>query len=144
MSGSKVALSPVMDDLRSSTGLPPKVAAPLAYAAWWITGALFWWLERRDAYVRFHAAQALAGFGAVAALIAAFGLLAVASLSLLPSAFTLFVWAAAIVWIVGVCVWVVAMYKAATGAAWRIPVAADLADRLLAGRPEGRPLRTET
>jgi len=30
-----------------------------------------------------------------------------------------------------VLLWVVAMWKAATGHAWRIPVAADLADRMM-------------
>ena len=120
------------DELLSSTGLSPRVAAPLAYSGWWITGLVVWLVERRDPYVRFHAAQAVTAFGLVAALIAAFAALAVASLSLLPSAFTLFVWAAALTWVVGMLLWVVTMWKAASGEPWRIPVAADLADRLTA------------
>jgi uncharacterized membrane protein len=118
--------------LVSSTGLSRRVAAPLAYSGWWITGLLVWLVERRDPYIRFHAAQAVTAFGLVAALIAAFAALAVASLSLLPSAFTLFVWAAAVTWVAGMLLWVVTMWKAANGEAWRIPVAADLADRLTA------------
>ena len=116
----------------SSTGLSSRVAAPLAYAGWWITGVIMWLIERRDPYVRFHAAQSIAAFGLVAALIAAFGILAVMSLSMLPSAFTLFLWAAALTWAGGILLWVVTMWKAASGEAWRIPVAADLADRLTA------------
>ena len=53
-----------------SLGLPGRVAAPLAYAGWWVTGALFWFLERRDLFVRFHAAQACVAFGAIAAVVA--------------------------------------------------------------------------
>jgi uncharacterized membrane protein len=116
----------------SSTGLSSRVAAPLAYAGWWITGVIMWLIERRDPYVRFHAAQSIAAFGLVAALIAAFGMLAVVSLSMLPSAFTLFLWAAALTWAGGILLWLVTMWKAASGEAWRIPVAADLADRLTA------------
>jgi uncharacterized membrane protein len=116
----------------SSTGLPSRVAAPLAYAGWWITGVIMWLIERRDPYVRFHAAQSIAAFGLVAGLIAAFGMLAVVSLSMLPSAFTPFLWAAALTWAGGILLWVVTMWKAASGEAWRIPVAADLADRLTA------------
>jgi uncharacterized membrane protein len=119
-------------ELPSSTGLSSRVAAPLAYSGWWITGIILWLLERRDPYVRFHAAQSVAAFGLVAALIAAFAALAVASLSLLPSAFTLFVGAAALTWLGGMLLWVVTIWKAANGDAWRIPVAASLADRLTA------------
>ena len=115
----------------SSTGLSPRVAAPLAYAGWWVTGGILWFLERRDQTVRFHAAQSVAAFGVLALAIGAFGVLAFASLSFLPSAFTLFLWAAAITWGGGVLLWIVAIWKAAAGRAWRIPVAAELADRLM-------------
>jgi uncharacterized membrane protein len=120
------------DHLLSSTGLSSRVAAPLAYAGWWITGIIMWLVERRDPYVRFHAAQSIAAFGLVAALIAAFAILAVVSLSVLQSAFTPFVWAAALTWAGGILLWLVTMWKAASGDAWRIPVAAHLADRLIA------------
>ena len=115
----------------SSTGLSPRVAAPLAYAGWWVTGAILWFLERRDHTIRFHAAQSVTAFGVIAAIIAAFGALAFASLSFLPSAFTLFLWAAMITWGASVVLWIVAIWKAAAGHAWRIPVAAELADRMM-------------
>jgi uncharacterized membrane protein len=113
-----------------STGLSRQVAVPLAYAGWWMTGLILWFLERRDMAIRFHAAQSMAAFGVVAALVIAFGVLAVASLSLLPAAFDLFLWAAAVTWALGVLLWIVAMWKAATGHAWRIPIAAELAERI--------------
>jgi uncharacterized membrane protein len=115
----------------SSTGLSPRVAAPLAYAGWWVTGVILWYVERRDRAIRFHAAQSVAAFGIIAGAILAFGFLAFLSLSFLPSAFIPFIWAAAVTWAGGVLLWLVAMWKAAAGDAWRIPVAADLADRLL-------------
>ena len=118
-------------DVDSSTGLPRRVAAPLAYAGWWITGFIIWFVERQDRYIRFHAAQALAAFGLIALLVAGFGLLAVASLSFLPDAFLPFTWAAALTWVGGMILWALSMWKAATGESWRIPIAADLADRLV-------------
>ena len=117
--------------IESSTGLSPRLAAPLAYAGWWITGFIVWFVERRDRYIRFHAAQAMTAFGLIALLVCAFGAFALMSLSFLPSVFSLFVWAAAITWVAGLALWVVSMWRAATGAPWRIPVAATLADRLL-------------
>src|SRR5688500_19182381 len=87
--------------MTSSTGLSSRTAVALAYSGWWITGAIFWFLERRDASVRFHAAQAIAAFGVIALLILLFGGLAAASLSFLPSMFTLFLIAAAAAWVGG-------------------------------------------
>jgi uncharacterized membrane protein len=115
----------------SSTGLPSPTAAALAYAGWWMTGAIFWFVERRDRYVRFHAAQSTILFGAVAALICLCLMLAVLSLSFLPWAFSVFVIAGALTWLAGVIVWGVALWKASSGDEWRIPVAADLADRFV-------------
>ena len=63
------------------------MAAPLAYAGWWITGALFWFLERRDLYVRFHAAQACVAFGIVALVVALLSGIAATSLMFMPGAF---------------------------------------------------------
>jgi uncharacterized membrane protein len=114
----------------SSTGLPSRTAAALAYGGWWLTGAVFWFIERRDEYVRFHAAQSLAAFGLVALLIAGFGVLAAASLTFQPAAFTPLMWGAGLTWVGGLILWLVAMWKAASGDAWRIPLAGTLADRL--------------
>jgi uncharacterized membrane protein len=114
----------------TSTGLAPRTAATLAYSAWWITGLIFWALERQDRFVRFHAAQAMTAFGAVAMMVVLFGGLAAASLSFLPTAFTPLLTAAFVTWLGGLGLWVVAMWKAASGEAFRIPLAADWADRL--------------
>ena len=116
--------------VRTSTGLSPRFAAALAYAGWWVTGLIFYALEQ-DPYARFHAAQSVTAFGLITLFIIGFLTMAAASLSFLPTAFSLFLWAAAVTWIAGVMLWIVAMWKAATGDAWRIPVAATLADRLL-------------
>jgi len=114
----------------TSTGLTPRTGATLAYLAWWMTGLLFWVLEREDRFVRFHAAQALTVFGALSLAIAALLVLAAASLSFLPAAFTPLLTAAGVTWVSGVALWVVAMWKAANGEAFRIPLAAGWADRL--------------
>lgn len=115
----------------TSTGLAPQTAAALAYAGWWLTGLVFWFLEREDRYVRFHAAQAITAFGLIAALVGVCGLLAAVALSFLPAAFPIFLVAAGVSWVAGLVLSLVAMWKAATGVSWRIPIAAGLADRLM-------------
>jgi uncharacterized membrane protein len=113
-----------------SLNLPGRVAAPLAYAGWWITGALFWFLERRDLYVRFHAAQSCVAFGIVALVVALLSGIAATSLMFMPGAFGFWAWAAGLIWLAGVVLWVAAIWHAATGRLWRIPVAASIADRM--------------
>lgn len=120
-----------MQSALTSTGLTPRTGATLAYLAWWLTGLVFWVVEREDHFVRFHAAQAVTVFGVVSLLVAAFLGLAAVSLSLLPAAFTWCLGAAAVTWLGGVALWFVLMWKAASGDAFRIPLAAEWADRLM-------------
>ncbi len=118
-------------DAPSSTGLSSRLAAALAYGGWWITGLLFWGLEKQDRFARFHAAQSVVAFGAIAAVVMLFGTLAAASLSFLPGAFMVLMGATVFAWVVGVALWAVSVWKAANGEDWRIPIAADFADRLI-------------
>ena len=120
-----------MEQSLSSTGLPARVAGPMAYLGWWVTGAIFWFVERQDRRVRFHGAQAMTAFGLIAFLVLAFCGLAAVSLSFMPGAFQPFLWLAVGTWVGGMLLWVFAMWQAATGHTFRIPLAAPLADRLV-------------
>jgi uncharacterized membrane protein len=97
-----------------------------------VTGAIFWFLERGDPVVRFHAAQAIVVFGVAALLVVFFAVLAAASLSFVPFLFAPLAWATAFTWMAGVVLWAITMWKVASGDEWRIPVAAPWADRLSA------------
>ena len=113
-----------------SLNLPGRVAAPLAYSGWWVTGVLFWFFERRDLYVRFHAAQALVVFGSIALMVTLLAGLAATSLLFMPNAFRFWVWTAGLFWCAGLVLWLVAIWQSATGRLWRIPIAAEIADRM--------------
>lgn len=106
--------------MQSSTGIHSRTAAALAYSGWWITGAIFWLVERSDPYVRRHAAQALVVFGLVSMLIVVLAILAVAALSFLPAAFGPLTVATGVVWLIGVLLWVTAMWRAANGREWGV------------------------
>ena len=114
----------------SSTGLPPRLAAALAYAGWWVTGALLWLVERRDPFVRFHAAQSVVVFGVAAIVIAAFMGLSLVALQFLPSAFSMFLGAAGVTAVAAVLLWIVAVAQALRGVRWRVPLLGRLAERL--------------
>ena len=112
----------------STTGLTSRTASVLSYLGWWVTGLIFWAVERRDAVVRFHAAQAMITFGGLALLIIALGLFGLVMLSFAPTGFLFFTAAAFVVWVGSVVLWLVELWQASQGKRWRIPLAADLAD----------------
>jgi uncharacterized membrane protein len=112
----------------STTGLTSRTASVLSYLGWWVTGLIFWGVERRDPLVRFHAVQSTITFGGLALLIGLLGLTGLVMLSFAPRGFAFFVGAAAIVWVVSVLLWVVALWQASQGKRWRIPLAAGLAE----------------
>jgi uncharacterized membrane protein len=112
----------------STTGLTSRTASVLSYLGWWVTGLIFWAVERRDAVVRFHAAQSVITFGGLALIIIALGAFGLLMLSFAPSGFLFFAVAALIVWAGSVVLWLVALWQASQGKRLRIPLAAGLAD----------------
>jgi uncharacterized membrane protein len=113
----------------SSTGLDPNVAAALAYLAWWITGALFFLIERESSYVRFHAMQSLLALGVLWAIGLALWIGGFVLVFLTGAGLGLMTALANLVWLIGVIAWVICLIKAYAGERWKLPLAGDLAER---------------
>jgi len=117
----------------AQSGLTENVAALLCYVLGWITGLIFFLIDKRP-YVRFHAAQSIVVFGALHILSVALGVMfgvgwlfgRVAGWSSLGAGFLLHV----VVRLAGFFLWIVLMVKAYQGERFRVPVAADLAESL--------------
>ncbi|HSL22515.1 MAG TPA: hypothetical protein VK886_13355 [Vicinamibacterales bacterium] len=102
-----------MDDRQaetSSTGLDVAVAAMLAYALGWLSGALFLAIEKKSRFVRFHAWQSVLTFLPI-----------VIALWFLPVWFLL--WPAIVV------LWLLLMFKAFKGERFKLPVVGSVAER---------------
>jgi uncharacterized membrane protein len=91
---------------KGGTGLPKNTAAALAYLLGWITGIVMLLVEK-DKYVRFHAMQSIAVFGALTIV----GLIPIIGLLLSP-----------LLMIVGLVLWLVLMWKAYQGEEYQVPV----------------------
>ena len=50
---------------KTSMGLEPNLAGLLCYVLGWITGFIFFILEKENQFVRFHAMQSIVVFGAL-------------------------------------------------------------------------------
>lgn len=106
------------------------VAGLLCYVLGWVTGLIFFFIDRRP-FVRFHAAQSIVTFGGLHILYFIVG--AVFGFSLFMGGlggFT-FGWALfGLLELVAFILWILLMIKAYQGERFRVPIAADLADKI--------------
>ena len=114
----------------SSTGLPPNTAAALSYLAWWLSGLLFFLVERDNRFVKFHAAQSLVGLGAIWALGLLLWVCALAALFVSAMAFKVLLYLAYGVWMAGLIAWGLCLVRAWQGEEFELPWAGAVARRL--------------
>jgi len=95
-----------MNKQKSASGLDQNLAAALSYVGVWITGLIFFLLEKDNQYVRFHSLQSLITFGV---------------LSLIT--FIPFIgWVLSpLIWIIGFILWLVCIAKAYKGEEFMVP-----------------------
>jgi uncharacterized membrane protein len=106
----------------------PNVAGPLCYLLGWLTGVAFLFIEKKDNFVRFHAWQSIVTFG-----ILTIPLIILNSLPLLGGilhqSLMVIYW---LIFVLTIALWVFLMLRAYLGQAYKLPVAGDIAQRLLA------------
>ena len=105
----------------TATGLPPRAAACLAYAAWWASGALVLAVEPAHPFVRFHARQALVAFGALWLVGVALWTTSFVAAFVSPWLFRGAALLANLVWVVGLVAWGACLVSAARGRCWAVP-----------------------
>jgi uncharacterized membrane protein len=103
---------------KTSTGMQPNIAALLSYVLGFITGIIFFLIEKDNKFVRFHAMQAMITFGALFVLQIFLGFIPVIGLILLP-----------LVGIASLVLWIVLMVKAYQGEKFKLPIVGDIAEK---------------
>jgi uncharacterized membrane protein len=119
-----------MSSVPSESGLTRETLIALSYVGGWTTGVFVWIVERDDPVVRFHAAQAAVLFGGLTILWIALWLGSFVVLTLSAVGFSIFQRLAQGVLLAGIVLWLVALWHAWQGRSWRVPLVADVADRL--------------
>jgi uncharacterized membrane protein len=104
---------------RTALGMKARTAGWLCYLFAWVTGLIFFLLERDSRFVRFHAMQSILFFGILGVLEWVFGHLPF---------FGAIGGALGLVMFIG---WIVMMVKAHRGEYYKLPLFGDLADRLI-------------
>jgi uncharacterized membrane protein len=103
---------------KTSTGLAENVAGLLCYVLGWISGLVFFLIEKENKFVRFHALQSIIVFGVL--FVAGF----------------IIGWIPIIGWIINSLIgvlafilWIVLMVKAYQGEKYKLPWAGNLAEK---------------
>ena len=136
----QMSSQPPVQAAKSSTGLDENIAALLSYVFGWLSGLIFFLIEKDSRLVRFHAMQSLL-FNVVFAVIAIalwivlFVVFLVASqisgaLTTLLSLVSILVW---VVFTIAILVgWVMCLVKAFQGQYFKLPVIGNLAEKFSA------------
>lgn len=107
-----------MKDLgKTSLGIDANIAGLLCYLGGFITGILFYVLEKQNRFVRFHAMQSIVAFGGLLVLQIAVGFLPFLGF-ILP-----------LISLASFILWVLLMIKAYQGEMFKLPVLGDLAEK---------------
>jgi len=115
---------------KTSSGLQANMAALLSYLAGWITGLIFFLIEKDNKFVRFHAMQSIIVFGAFSAI--GIVISVIASLAIAIHAYFLLPLiglASTLLWLVALILWIVLMIKAYQGEKIKLPIAGDIAEK---------------
>ncbi len=105
-------------EIKTSTGMDQNVAGMLCYLVGWITGLIFFLIEKDNKFVRFHAMQSIITFGGLTMLFMVLGFIPFLGWILFP-----------ILGIVQLVLWILLMLKAYQGEMFKLPVIGDLAEK---------------
>jgi len=113
------------------SGLSENVAGLLCYVFGWVTGLIFFLIDKRP-NVRFHATQSIVLFGGlhivyfILGMVFGIGMIGFGSFSGLGFGWALF----SLLDLVAFILWILLMVKAYQGERFRVPIAADLAGQI--------------
>ena len=105
----------------ATVDIEPNVAGLLCYLGVWITGIIFFVIEKKNNWIRFHAAQSLVLFGSFALTAMVLGWIPVFGRVV-----------TAVLGITGFILWIVLMVKAYHGERYKVFIAGDIAESMAA------------
>lgn len=103
---------------KTSMGMEPNVAGLLCYLGWWVTGLIFFLMEKENKFVRFHAMQSIVVFGAFSVV--------TYILSFIPFIGWMI---SGLLGVLAFVLWIILMIKAYQGEKFKVPWAGNFAER---------------
>ena len=103
---------------KTSLGIEENVEGALCYLIGWVTGLVFYLLEKENKFVRFHAMQSIVVFFPLTIIAWFFGFIPFIGWVI-----------SGLIWILSIILWIVLMIKAYQGEMYKLPIAGDIAER---------------
>ena len=103
---------------KTSTGIQENVEGLLCYLGGWITGIIFFIIEKENKIVRFHAVQSIAISVVLMVVYFILGLIPIIGWIIMP-----------FVGIASFILWIILMLKAYQGKMYKLPVIGDFAEK---------------
>jgi len=128
------------DEKKSSMNMEENIASALSYVLMWLTGIIFYFLEKENKTVRFHAMQSILTFLPLTIIGWVFSWLGAPSVSYggygiygtgvnynpgIPA----LLWLSWLVYLLMFVLWLVLMFKAYQGEKFKLPVVGDIAEK---------------
>ena len=108
-------------NVKTSMGMEQNLEGLLCYVLGWVTGIIFFIMEKDNKFIRFHAMQSIIVFGAIFVVDIILSILRV---------FVPFIWILTVLLgIITFILWIVLMMKAYQGQMFKLPVAGDIAEK---------------
>jgi uncharacterized membrane protein len=102
---------------KTSTNLEENIASLLCYVLLWVTGLIFYLIEKENKTVKFHAMQSLLTFLPLSILAAIIN-------------FVPYLWILG--WVIGILIfilWIILIIKAYQGEKFKVPIVGDIAEK---------------
>jgi uncharacterized membrane protein len=110
-----------------TSGLEENVAGLLCYVLGWVTGLIFFIIDKRP-FVKFHAAQSIAMSVGIMAVYFAFGILFAMMHFVSMGFLALAIWP--LLWLLVFVLWIFMMYKAYQHEKFKLPLIGDIAEKM--------------
>jgi len=108
-----------MDSNKTSMGLEQNIAAGLSYVLGFITGIVFFAVEKENKFVRFHAMQSIVTFLPLFVISLFIGFIPIVRMF------------GILIMLLGLVLWIILMIKAFQGEMFKLPVVGDIAENFL-------------
>ena len=122
----------------TSMNLEENVASTLCYVLMWLTGIIFFFVEKKNKTVRFHAMQSILTFIPLTILAWVVGWIGAPKWSFgggyygighFDPGIPALMWASWGIWAITVILWLVLMLKAYKGEKFKLPIVGDIAEK---------------
>jgi uncharacterized membrane protein len=110
----------------TSMGMQPNVAAGLSYVLGWITGLIFFLVEKQNRFVRFHAMQSILFFGGLTVLNVILNFIGGLDIILLSAVAGVLGYLIGLVGFIG---WIVLLINGFQGKYFKLPIVGDYAEK---------------